>query len=66
MSVRRHVEHAEPLDERLVQEALRLKEEAKRLGPGKRRQEMLRRARKAEVAASIVCWITSPGLPPPE
>jgi hypothetical protein len=32
MSVRRHVEHAEPLDERLVQEALRLKEEAKRLG----------------------------------
>ena len=22
--------------------------------------------RKAEVAASIVCWITSPGLPPPE
>jgi hypothetical protein len=35
MSVRRHVEHAEPLDERLVQEALRLKEEAKRLGPGK-------------------------------
>ena len=66
MPERRQVEHSEPLEERLAKEALRLKEAAKNLKPGKRRQEVLRKARKAEVAASIVYWITSPGLQPPE
>lgn len=54
------------LEERLALEAFRLKEAAKRLKPGKRRQEMLRNARDAEIAACISIWITSPGLPPPE
>jgi hypothetical protein len=63
---RRRVMHSEPLDKRLVQEALRLKEVAKSLRPGKRRQEMIRKARQAEMAASITHWLSSPGLQPPE
>jgi hypothetical protein len=63
---RRRVMHSEPLDERLVQEALRLKEVAKSLRPGKRRQEMIRKARQAEMAAGITHWLSSPGLQPPE
>jgi hypothetical protein len=63
---RRRVMHSEPLDERLVQEAHRLKEVARSLPPGKRRQDMIRRARQAEMAASITQWLSSPGLLPPE
>jgi hypothetical protein len=40
--MRRHVAHTEPLDERLVQEANRLKEAAKSLKPGMRRREIMR------------------------
>ena len=50
-----------PLIERLAQEAQRIREEAKKLRPGKERQEMLRKARQAEIAASITQWISSPG-----
>jgi len=42
------------------------KETAKRLQPGSRRQALLRKAREAEIAASITAWISSPGLKPPE
>ena len=66
MSERRHVEHETPLDERLALEAIRLKETAKRLKPGSRRQALLRKAREAEIAASITAWISSPGLRSPE
>lgn len=62
----RHVAHTEPLDERLTEEARRLKEAAKSLKPGMRRQEIMRKARQAEMAASITLWISSPGLQPPE
>jgi hypothetical protein len=55
-----------PLIERLAEEAHRIREEAKKLRPGKERQEMLRKAREAEIAASITQWISSPGLKPPE
>ena len=64
--MRRHAAHIEPLEERLAQEANRLKEAAKRLKPGKRRQETMRKARQAEMAASISLWISSPRLQSPE
>jgi hypothetical protein len=64
--MRRRATHTGPLDERLVLEAERLKEAAKSLKPGKRRQEMMRKARQTEMAASITLWISSPGLQPPE
>ena len=64
MSVRRHVELAELLDQRLAQKAVRLKEEVEKLNA--RRQEMLREAMRAEVAAKIARWILSPGLQRPK
>ena len=63
---RRHVEHEQSLDERLAMEAIRLREAAKSLKPGARRQALLRKAREAETAASLTAWISSPGLRPPE
>ena len=64
MSVRRYVEHAESLDQRLALEAVWLKEEAEKLNA--RRQEMLSEAVRAEVAAKIARWISSPGLRRPK
>lgn len=66
MSERRRVHHERPLDERLTLEALRLKETAKTLRPGAKRQAILRKAREAEMAAKITAWISSPGLKPPD
>nr|WP_249133863.1 hypothetical protein [Bradyrhizobium sp. AUGA SZCCT0177] len=66
MSERRHIEHDHPLDERLALEAIKLRETAKSLKPGSKRQTLLRKAREAETAASITAWISSPGLKPPE
>jgi hypothetical protein len=63
---RQRVVQTVPLIERLEQESQRIREEAKKLRPGKERHEMLRKARQADIAASITQWISSPGLKPPE
>ena len=63
---RQRVVQTAPLIERLDQESQRIREEAKKLRPGKERQEMLRKALQADIAASITQWISSPGLKPPE
>jgi hypothetical protein len=57
---------AQSLEERLSEEAKRLRAEAKLLPPGARRDEMIRKARQAETASHINEWLTSPGLRPPE
>jgi hypothetical protein len=62
----RHVAHQHPLNERLALKALRLKETAKTLKQGARRQALMRKAREAEIAASITAWISSRGVDPPE
>ena len=66
MNTRRHIEHDHPLDVRLAQEAIRLRAAAKGIRPGATRQQMMRKAREAETAASITSWISSPRLQPPE
>jgi hypothetical protein len=66
MAERRRGKRTASFEERLVLEALRLKEQAKQLPPGKRRETLLRRARQADVDAHIDEWIASPGLQPPE
>jgi hypothetical protein len=53
-------------EERFSEEAKRLRAEAKLLPPGVVRDEMIRRARKAEIASQLNKWITSPGLRPPD
>ena len=64
--LRRRFEQAQSLEARLSEEAKRLRAEAKLLPPGAARDEIVRRARQAEIAAHINEWLTSPGLRPPE
>jgi hypothetical protein len=64
--MRKRIEHTNALDERLVDEAQRLRKQAKQLPYGKQREELLRKARQAETAAHITEWLTSPGLQPPK
>ena len=55
--------HANSLEERLAQEAQRLREKAKSLPPVER-QRLLRKARQAEAASHVNDWLNSPLRPP--
>jgi hypothetical protein len=66
MKERKKFIHASTLEQRLAEEAKRLKKRAKQLPYGKAREELLRKARQAEVTAQISEWLTSPGLQPPK
>jgi hypothetical protein len=63
---RRHFKQTQSLEERLSEEAKRLRAEAKLLPPGAVREEMIRKARQAETASHMNEWLTSPGLQPPK
>ena len=64
--LRRRFEQTQSLEPRLSEHAKRLRAEAKLLPPGAARDEIIRRARRAEIAVHIDEWLTSPGLRPPE
>ena len=66
MMKRRRFKQTTTLEERLAQEAQRLREEAKRLPHGAEREILLRKARQAETGSHISDWLRSPGLQPPE
>ena len=51
----------QPLEERLVEHATRLREEAKALPPGVVRAAILTRAEQAETGARMSQWLRSPG-----
>jgi hypothetical protein len=63
---RRRFKQTLTLEARLAEEAKRLRAGAKRLPPGAERDEMIRKARQAEIASHMNEWLTSPGLRPPE
>ena len=63
---RRRFKQTQSLEERLAEEAKRLREEAKLLPPGAVREALLRRARQAETDSHMTEWLTSPGLRPPK
>ena len=63
---RRRFTHAQSLEERLAEEAKRLRAEAKLLPPGAARDALIRRARQAEIGSHMSEWLRSPGLRPPE
>ena len=63
---RRRFEQILSLEERLSEEAKRLRAEAKLLPHGARRDDMIRKARQAEIASHLNEWLTSPGLQPPK
>ena len=54
------------LEQRLAEEAKRLRAEAKLLPPGAKREELLRRARQAETGSHLSEWLSSPGLRSPD
>ena len=62
---RRRIQQTTPLDQRLTEEAQRLRKEARGTPPGFERQQLIRRARQAETAARVQGWLASPGLRPP-
>ena len=49
----------QPLEDRLVEHATRLREEAKALPPGIVREAILRRAEQAETGAHMTQWLRS-------
>jgi hypothetical protein len=51
----------QPLEERLVEHATLLREEAKALPPGAVREAILRRAEQAETGARTSQWLRLPG-----
>jgi hypothetical protein len=59
---RRRFKQSKSLEERLSEEAKRLRAEAKLLPPGAVRDEMIRKAQQAETGSRINEWLTSPGL----
>jgi hypothetical protein len=65
MQQRRTFKQTAPLDQRLEEQAKRLRKEAKGTPRGVEREKLIRRAREAETAARINEWLTSPGLQAP-
>ena len=62
----RHAKQTQSLEERLAEEADRLRNEARGTPPGYEREELIRRARRAETASHMNQWPTSPGLQSPK
>jgi hypothetical protein len=54
------------IEQRLADDAKRLREQAELLRPCALRDELLRRARRAETGSHITDWLNSPGLQPPK
>ncbi|SFJ12205.1 hypothetical protein SAMN04487925_105149 [Bradyrhizobium sp. cf659] len=55
------------LGERLIEEARRAREKAVQLPPGAEREDLLRKARTADITVeNIDEWLKSPGLQPPK
>ena len=65
MQQRRSYKLTEPLEQRLADEAQRLRRQAELLRPGAVRDEMIRKARQAEVGSHMSEWLRSPGLRSP-
>jgi hypothetical protein len=63
---RRRLKQLKSLEERLTEDAKRLREEAKLLPPGAVRDATLRKARQAETGAHVSEWLRSPGLQAPK
>jgi hypothetical protein len=63
---RRRFKQPDLLEDRLAEEAKRLREHAKLLKPGAARDELIRKAEQAETGAHMSEWLRSPGLRPPQ
>ena len=66
MQKRRRFKQITALDQRLDEQAERLRKEARGTPPGVERDNLIRRARQAETAAHLEQWLRSPGLQQPK
>ena len=66
MPQRHRVIQTRSLEERMAEQAAKLKEQADRLPAGPERESLLKRARIAETGAHLSDWLTSPGLQRPD
>jgi hypothetical protein len=66
MPERRRFTQTTSLEERLADEAKRLRKQAQGTLPGIERERLLRRARQAETASHMTDWLNSPGLQAPK
>ena len=55
-----------PFEQRLAQEALRVKDQIKSLPQGRERALLARKARQLQTASHITEWLSPAGLKPPE
>ncbi|MHC2288740.1 MULTISPECIES: hypothetical protein [Bradyrhizobium] len=65
MLKRRRFKQTRSLEERLAEEAKRLREEARLLPHGPAREQVIRKARQCETGSHMSEWLKSPGLKPP-
>ena len=65
METRGRVIRVASLKDRLIQQAENLRNQAKGMPAGIRREELTAKARQAETAAHLDEWLASPGLQPP-
>ena len=65
MQKRRRFKQTQSLEQRLADEAVKLREQAKLLPPGLVREQVLRKARQAETGSHMSEWLRSPGLQSP-
>lgn len=61
----RYYKQTESLRKRLISFADNVRTKAFALPPGEERNELLRKARRAETGSDIVDWVNSPDLQPP-
>jgi hypothetical protein len=66
MSERRRFKQLAPLDQRLAEQAERLRKEAQGTPPGVARDKLIRRARLAETSSDMQEWLTPPNLQSPK
>lgn len=62
---RRYARPETTLEQRLADEASRLREQARLLPPGAVREATIRKARQAETGSHLSEWLRSPGLKAP-
>ncbi|WP_024519595.1 hypothetical protein [Bradyrhizobium sp. Tv2a-2] len=65
MQMRRRFQQTTTLEQRLLDEATRLRKQADGTRSGVEREQLLRRARRAETASHIDRWLSSKELRPP-
>jgi len=66
MQKRRRFKQTQSLEQRLDQEACRLRGAAKQMRPCAERERLIRKARQAETASHLSEWLMSPRLQPPK